>query len=82
MAGKTTLLQLMAGLLRPTTGEILFEDRPVTGVSVQRRNVSMVFQQFINYPNMSVYENIASPLRVARLAPAEIKARRLRLPEL
>ncbi len=66
LAGKTTLMQLMAGLEQPTSGEIWFNGRNVTGVAVQKRNVSMVYQQFINYPNMSVYENIASPLRVAR----------------
>ena len=47
----------------------------MTGVAVQKRNVSMVYQQFINYPNLSVYENIASPLRVARLPKAEIAER-------
>ncbi|GAB2178386.1 ABC transporter ATP-binding protein [Dongia sp. agr-C8] len=65
LAGKTTLMQLMAGLDKPTSGEIWFNGRNVTGVSVQKRNVSMVYQQFINYPHMTVYENIASPLRVA-----------------
>jgi glycerol transport system ATP-binding protein len=75
LAGKTTLMQLMAGLERPTSGEVWFNGKNVTGVAVQRRNVSMVHQQFINYPNLSVFENIASPLRVARLARAEIKRR-------
>src|SRR5690348_738496 len=64
LAGKTTLMQLMAGLDRPSTGEIWFKGRNVTGVAVQKRNVSMVYQQFINYPHLTVYENIASPLRV------------------
>ncbi|MEL6299827.1 MAG: ABC transporter ATP-binding protein [Pseudomonadota bacterium] len=75
LAGKTTLMQLMAGILKPASGEVWFDGRNVTGVSVQKRNVSMVYQQFINYPNMSVFENIASPLRVARLPAAEIKER-------
>ena len=75
LAGKTSLMQLMAGLERPTTGEVWFGGRNVTGVSVQKRNVSMVHQQFINYPNLSVFENIASPLRVARMARAEIRRR-------
>jgi glycerol transport system ATP-binding protein len=65
LSGKTTLMQLMAGLERPTAGEIFFDGKPVNGVPVQKRNVAMVYQQFINYPNMTVYENIASPLRVA-----------------
>ncbi|ANK82547.1 MAG: ABC transporter ATP-binding protein [Rhizobiales bacterium NRL2] len=75
LAGKTTLMQLMAGLERPTEGEIHFDGRDVTGVSVQKRNVSMVYQQFINYPNFSVYDNIASPLKLARMAKADIDRR-------
>lgn len=65
LSGKTSLMQLMAGLDKPTSGEIWFNGKNVTGVSVQKRNVSMVYQQFINYPHFTVYENIASPLRVA-----------------
>jgi glycerol transport system ATP-binding protein len=75
LAGKTTLMQLMAGLDKPSTGEIWFNGRNVTGVSVQKRNVSMVYQQFINYPHMTVYENIASPLRVARADAKTIDSR-------
>ena len=75
LAGKTTLMQLMAGIQRPSTGEIWFRGEDVTGVAVQKRNVSMVYQQFINYPNFSVYENIASPLRVGGIANDEIKKR-------
>lgn len=75
LAGKTTLMQLMAGLEKPTIGEVWFNGRNVTGERVQKRNVSMVYQQFINYPNMSVFENIASPLRVARMAEVDIRKR-------
>jgi glycerol transport system ATP-binding protein len=82
LAGKTTLMQLMAGIDRPTSGEIHFRGKDVTGVAVQKRNVSMVYQQFINYPNLSVYENIASPLRVAGVARPEIEARVGRISEL
>ncbi|MGF1500713.1 MAG: ABC transporter ATP-binding protein [Paracoccaceae bacterium] len=74
-AGKTTLMHLMAGLERPTGGRVRFDGRDVTGVSVRRRRVAMVHQQFINYPSMSVYENIASPLRVAGMARAALDAR-------
>ncbi len=65
LSGKTTLLRLMAGLEKPTTGEVRFDGKNVTGVPVQGRNVAMVYQQFINYPSMTVYDNIASPLKVA-----------------
>ncbi len=75
LAGKTTLMTLMAGLERPTSGQIWFDGRNVTHEAVQKRNVSMVYQQFINYPNFSVYENIASPLRVARVGEDEIRNR-------
>lgn len=75
LSGKTTLMRLMAGLDQPTTGSVHFKGKDVTGVAVQKRNAAMVYQQFINYPNLSVFENIASPLRIARVADSEIKAR-------
>ena len=75
LAGKTTLMQIMAGLDKPTAGEIWFNDQNVTGVKVQKRNVSMVYQQFINYPNYTVYENIASPLKITGVDVNEIKQR-------
>ncbi|HEV2504337.1 MAG TPA: ABC transporter ATP-binding protein [Mesorhizobium sp.] len=72
LSGKTSLMRLMAGLDRPTTGSVWFDGKDVTGVPVQKRNVAMVYQQFINYPAMTVYENIASPLRVAGADKARI----------
>ncbi len=75
LAGKTTLMQLMAGIQKPTSGNIFFRGTDVTKTSVQKRNVSMVYQQFINYPNYNVYDNIASPLRVAGMNAAEIERR-------
>lgn len=75
LAGKTSLMRLMAGLDAPSSGKVLIEGRDVTGLPVQKRNVAMVYQQFINYPALSVYENIASPLRVAGLPASEIDAR-------
>ncbi len=75
LAGKTTQLRLMAGLVKPTSGRLRFAGQDVTGVPVQQRRVSMVYQQFINYPNLTVSENIASPLRVGGTAAAEIKSR-------
>ncbi|MBL0372422.1 ABC transporter ATP-binding protein [Rhizobium sp. KVB221] len=72
LSGKTSLMRLMAGLDRPTRGTVWFDGRDVTGVPVQARKVAMVYQQFINYPAMTVYENIASPLRVSGASAAEI----------
>jgi glycerol transport system ATP-binding protein len=74
-AGKTTLLRLMAGLDRPSEGHISIHGRDVTNLSVRRRNVAMVYQQFVNYPNFTVFENIASPLKVAGVERKEIDRR-------
>ncbi|MCZ2497082.1 ATP-binding cassette domain-containing protein [Xylophilus sp. Kf1] len=63
-AGKTSLMRLMAGLDRPTTGLVRVDGQDVTGVPVRDRNVSMVYQQFINYPSLKVFDNIASPLKL------------------
>ena len=72
LSGKTSLMRLMAGLDAPTTGSVWFDGKDVTGKPVQQRSVAMVYQQFINYPAMTVYENIASPLRVAGVDKARI----------
>jgi glycerol transport system ATP-binding protein len=82
LAGKTTLMRLMAGLVQPTSGEVWFGGKNVTGLPVQRRRVSMVYQQFINYPNFSVFDNIASPLRVAGMNAGDVKSRVGRIAEL
>ncbi|HAW25957.1 MAG TPA: ABC transporter ATP-binding protein, partial [Pseudomonas sp.] len=73
LSGKTSLMRLMAGLDKPTRGRIVMNGADVTGVPVRKRNVSMVYQQFINYPTLTVYENIASPLRQAGVGKAEIE---------
>lgn len=68
LSGKTTLMRLMAGLEKPSTGEIWASGENVTGLPVQQRSVAMVYQSFVNYPSFSVYDNIASPLKVAGLS--------------
>ena len=55
-SGKTSLMRLMAGLDVPNTGKIIWDGRDVTGLRVQDRGVAMVYQQFINYPSMTVTE--------------------------
>lgn len=72
LSGKTSLMRLMAGLDKPSTGRLLWHGEDVTGMRVQDRKVAMVYQQFINYPSMTVYENIASPLRLMGMSAAEI----------
>src|SRR3981081_3679109 len=75
LSGKTSIMRLLAGLDKPTTGRVLVDDKDVTGFDVRRRSVAMVYQQFINYPSFTVYENIASPLRVQGKPRAEIEKR-------
>lgn len=74
LSGKTSLMRLMAGLDAPSAGKIRWRGDDVTGVKVQNRDIAMVYQQFINYPSMTVFENIASPLRLQKKPLSEIKA--------
>ena len=75
-AGKTSLLRLMAGLDYPSSGTIREDGADVTQLGVRKRNVAMVYQEFVNYPSFSVYENIAAPLRRAnQLSAAQIDAK-------
>lgn len=74
-AGKTTLMRVMAGLEPVNAGRILEDGVDVSKVPVRKRSLGMVYQQFINYPAMTVYENIASPLRLERLPKDEIDRR-------
>src|SRR5262249_30919367 len=74
-SAKTSLMRLMAGLDTPTSGCVLVDDRDVTGIDVRKRSVAMVYQQFINYPSLSIFENIASPLRVQGRPQEEIERR-------
>jgi len=75
LAGKTSLMRLMAGLDKPTRGRILVDGVDVTQLSVQKRSVAFVYQQFVNYPSFNVFENIASPLRIAGLSSQIIRER-------
>ena len=63
-AGKTSLMRIMAGLDVPTNGRVVVDGLDVTGMPVRDRNVAMVYQQFINYPSLNVFDNIASPLKL------------------
>ena len=75
-SGKTTLLSLIAGLNQPSTGRILIGGRDVTGSSPQQRNVGLVFQSYALFPHMSVFDNVAFPLRV-RKTPADALRRKV-----
>ncbi|MEW9547408.1 ABC transporter ATP-binding protein [Nonomuraea sp. NPDC050783] len=63
-SGKTTLMRVVAGLQPPDSGRVTVNGEDVTGISVRKRSIAFVYQQFINYPSLTVYENIASPLRL------------------
>lgn len=75
--GKTSLLRIMAGVERPDKGRIFFNGKDVTDLPVQKKNIAMVYQWFVNYPPLTVYENIATPLRVItpKLSSSEIDSR-------
>lgn len=77
LAGKTTLMRIIAGLTKPTSGSIVLNGVDITDTTVRDRSVSFVYQQFINYPAFSVFDNIASPLKVSPEKPSreEIAAR-------
>jgi glycerol transport system ATP-binding protein len=72
LSGKTTLLKTIAGLLTPDSGEMQFEDKDFLKVPVWERNIAMVYQQFINYPHLNVFENVAFPLKQRKIANQEI----------
>lgn len=72
LSGKTTLLKTIAGLLTPDKGEMKFEDKDFLKVPVWERNIAMVYQQFINYPHLNVFENVAFPLKQRKVDINEI----------
>jgi len=73
LAGKTSILRQMAGLDRPTSGRIIENQKDVTGVPVRKRSIAMVYQQFINYPSFTVFDNIASPLKLMKMSKPDIE---------
>ncbi|WP_337267329.1 ABC transporter ATP-binding protein [Oryzifoliimicrobium ureilyticus] len=73
--GKTTLLNIISGLLHPSHGRLLFDGRDVTDLSTQDRNIAQVFQFPVIYDTMTVYDNLAFPLRNRGVKEAEIDRR-------
>jgi glycerol transport system ATP-binding protein len=72
LAGKTTLLKVLAGLIAPSSGTLMSRGENLLAVPAWRRRVGMVYQQFVNYPHLSVRDNITFPLKRSGLAPAAI----------
>ncbi len=73
--GKTTLLNIMSGLLRPTAGKVLFDGQDVTELPTEERNIAQVFQFPVVYDTMTVFDNLAFPLRNRKIPETEIRSR-------
>jgi putative spermidine/putrescine transport system ATP-binding protein len=78
-SGKSTLLGAVAGFVPPSAGRILVDGRDITGVPPYRRNLGMVFQNYTLFPHMTVFDNIAFPLRMRKVPRAEIAERVTRM---
>ena len=74
-SGKTTTLMLIAGFERPTSGEILIRGESVVAQPPEKRDIGMVFQSYALFPHMTVFDNVAFPLRTRRLAGSEVTRR-------
>lgn len=72
--GKTTTLRMLSGLILPTTGEILWDGKPIQDIPPDLRDIGYVFQQFAIFPHMNIWENIAYPLEVQNTSKAEIES--------
>jgi putative spermidine/putrescine transport system ATP-binding protein len=72
-SGKTTTLRLIAGLESPSTGEILIDGHAVTRKPPEKRDIGMVFQHYALFPHLTVFDNVAFPLRMRHMGRAEIK---------
>jgi multiple sugar transport system ATP-binding protein len=73
--GKTTVLRLIAGIERPTSGHVLMDGRVVDGLTARERRVAMVFQDYALYPNLTVAQNIGLPLRMGNDRTADVSGR-------
>jgi len=73
--GKTTTLLMIAGIYKPTQGEIRFDDRVVNHLPPKNRNIGMVFQSYALYPHMTVFENLAFPMRLQKAPRQKMKER-------
>jgi len=71
-SGKTTCLMMLAGFETPTNGEIFLETNPISNIPPHKRGIGMVFQNYALFPHMTVYENLAFPLKVRKVPKDEI----------
>lgn len=77
--GKTTLLNIISGLLTPTKGQVLFNDKDVTGLQTEQRNIAQIFQFPVIYDTMTVFQNLAFPLKNRGRSKTEIEPRVIEL---
>ena len=71
-SGKTTCLMMLAGFETPTNGEIFLDSNPISNIPPHKRGIGMVFQNYALFPHMTVYENLAFPLKVRKMSKDEI----------
>ena len=73
--GKTTILLALAGIYTPTVGEIYFNEKNVSKIPTEKRNIGIVFQNYALYPHLTVFENIAFPLKIQKLGKEVIRSK-------
>ena len=74
-SGKTTCLMMLAGFETPTHGEILLDGNIISNIPPHKRGIGMVFQNYALFPHMTVYENLAFPLRVRKISKDDIETK-------
>ena len=74
-SGKTTILMMIAGFEYPTKGEVNFQGKSINYVPPEKRNIGLVFQNYALFPHMSIFDNIAYPLKMRKVSKSEIKRR-------
>ena len=77
--GKTTTLKIIAGLLKPDSGKVFFEEKDITSLEPYKRNINTVFQRYALFPHLNVFENIAFGLKIKNIEKEEIKKRVLNI---
>ena len=70
---------MLAGFETPTNGEIYFDGRPINNIPPHKRGIGMVFQNYALFPHLSVYENLAFPLKVRKVDKSEIEEELIKL---
>ena len=71
-SGKTTCLMMLAGFETPTNGEIYLDSNPISNIPPHKRGIGMVFQNYALFPHMTVYENLAFPLKVRKILKTKL----------